>query len=91
MKWKSEAVSLSLSLNFLRGTPLNVILVARLLLSPVAQALCRCEHGMFILEHCFALKPFDTVHEAVSNAGLDGEESNKTKMLMSPVSLHILL
>jgi hypothetical protein len=35
------------SYNFLRGTRVNVTLVARLLLSPVAQKLCRCEQGAF--------------------------------------------
>jgi hypothetical protein len=61
------------SFNLCHATPVNVTLVARLLLSPVAQAVCRCEHGVFILEHCFALKPSVTVHEAFSNECPEGE------------------
>jgi hypothetical protein len=73
-----------LSPNLHRNTELKVTLVARPLLTPVAQKLCRCEHGvfttkrMFILEHYFAPKSSAAVREAFSNAYPDKEVPNKT-------------
>jgi hypothetical protein len=60
------------------------LFVARPLLTPVAQKLCKCERGVFasrtvsILEHYFASKSFAAVREAVSNAYPDKEVPNKT-------------
>jgi hypothetical protein len=65
-------------------TQVKVTLVARLLLIPVAQKLCRCKHGVFMSRTCvhsqtlFALKLFAAVSEAFSKAYSDKEVPNKT-------------
>jgi hypothetical protein len=67
-----------------RDTRVKVILVARPLLTPAAQKLCRCEHSVLKSRTCihprtyFASKSFAGVCEPFSNAYSDKEEPNKT-------------
>jgi hypothetical protein len=70
-------------------TQVKVTLVARPLLTPFAQKLCICEHGVrlysqtecvFILENYFASKSFVAFREAFSNAYPGNEVPNKTTM-----------
>jgi hypothetical protein len=71
--------------NLPRDIRAKVTLVARPLLTPVAQSRCelgvftysRVEH-VFILEHYLALKSFAAVREAFSNTYPDKKVPNKT-------------
>jgi hypothetical protein len=69
--------------NLLRDTRVKVTLVARPLLTPVAQKLCRCEH-VLTSRTCvhsrtfFTLKSFAAVREAFSNAKPEKEVQNRT-------------
>jgi hypothetical protein len=49
------------SLSFPHDTQVNFTLVARLLLLSVAQKLCKCEQGVFILKYYFASKLFAAI------------------------------
>jgi prenyltransferase beta subunit len=44
----------------------------------VAQKLCRCKHGVFIIEHYFAWKSFSAVSEALISVYPDKEVRDKT-------------
>lgn len=67
-----------------RETRVKISLVARPLLTKVAQKLCRCEHWVFtsrkcvILERYFASKSFAVVREAFTNACPDNEVPTPT-------------
>jgi hypothetical protein len=63
--------------SFLADSSVKVILLARPLLTSVAQRFCRCKHGVFTLEHYTATKSFAALHEAFSNAYPDTEVPNK--------------
>jgi hypothetical protein len=62
--------------NLPRDTGVKVTLVARSLLTPAAQKLCRCKvfsRRVLILKHYFASKSFAAVREAFSKAYPDKE------------------
>jgi hypothetical protein len=66
--------------NLPRYTRVKVTLVARPLLTPVAQTLCRYEYGLFTSNTCvhFESKSFADIREAFNNAYPDKEVPSKT-------------
>jgi hypothetical protein len=74
------------SLNFPHDPRVNVALVARRMLSPLAQKLYMRERGVFSPEDWFTSKLFAAVQEAFSNAYPHKDVQNKTTVLKSPVS-----
>jgi hypothetical protein len=71
------------SSNLNHDTQVKVTLVARPLLMPVAQKLCRCDRGVFTTRTCVSFRKLLRVEivllrEAFSNAYTDKEVPNKT-------------
>jgi hypothetical protein len=86
-KWNQKQVHprVTDSPNLLRDTRVKVIIVARSLVTPVAQQLYGFEHGVFtsrkgVHSHHFASKSFAAAPEAFSNAYPENEVPNKTKI-----------
>jgi hypothetical protein len=82
-KWNQKHVhpSVIYSHNLSRDSRIKVILVARPLLTLVAQKLCWCEHDVFLTimrVHYFVSKLFAAVREVFSNTYADSEVPNKT-------------
>jgi hypothetical protein len=84
-KWNQKQVHprVILSPNLPQHSRVKVTIVARPLLTPIAQKSCRCEHGVsraerVVLEHYFASKSFASVREAFSDAYPDKEVPNNT-------------